>query len=275
MTLYTQNKFILWLSSFSALTSLCLITATVYSLVSAPPITLSEIPHESTIRLFTILLEQKSLYSILALIVFSLYVPIIGFTLYSTFEKTKSSEILFYAAMLFGIYAETFRLGIPIFSLNASYTLFLRTIVRTAFFGQVQVLLAILFQGIIATRDSSRESDKFVGIISVTALIFSVIIPINVTNINLSFSANYGFDRLFSNIRILFIIVTLGTMLLSSTSKKFVAYKKASIWFSVLCFAYLLLIHCTTLLFLSSGSLLLIVGTIMFLQHLHTYYMWK
>ncbi len=275
MTLFTQNRILLWFSSFSAITSLCLIGASIYSLVFLDSQILQTLQAEGSINFFNTLFEQKSLYSIISLGIFSLYVPIIGFTIFFTFEKTKSSEILFYTAMLLGIFLETFRLGIPIFSLNTGYTLFFRTIARTVFFGQIQVMIAILFQGIIASRDASRESDKYIGIISVIALIFALIIPLNITNIGLSFSATYGFEQLFSTIRIIFIIITLGTMLLSSSSKKFKNYKKASISFFLLCIAYLLLLDCTTLFSLCLGTLLIVFGSISFLKHLHTYYMWK
>ncbi len=267
MTLSTQNKLLLRFSAFSALVCISLITGIVFYFINTDTIQ----PASSFFAFFTM---QNSLATIFSLLLFSAYVPIAGFTLYSTFEKTKSAEMLYYTAMLIGFFSESIRLCIPIFSLARGYTLFLDTICRLAFFGQMQIILAILVQAVLA-QNESRDSDKFMGLISVIALSFSIIIPVETTDIAQSFSAQYGFAVQFKTMRLIFISIAFFSMYISPNGKKFPAYKKASFAFLIMCIGYFILLDARILLFFIIGAIFLIAGTSIYLKQLHKYYMWK
>ncbi len=269
MTLSTQNKFLLFFSFLSAIIGAFFIVGIIVffynSALNAP----------DTISLISLLTETTQVYSIHTLIFFALYVPIAGFTVYFTFEKTKSPEMLYYIAMLIGFFAETFLLCIPIFSLQNGYTTFLHSISSIAFFGKIQVILSILLQGVLIAQEASRDSDRFIGIISVVALAFAVIIPIDVTTITVDIFPSYGFESLFSIIRVSFIIIAFCAMFLSPASKKSADYKKASIAFFIMSIGYIILTNTKSFISLCTGSLFVIIGTAFFLKHLHNYYMWK
>ncbi len=270
MTLSTQNKFTLSFSTISSLVgiffivSICLYFHTIYT---------PNVLQFTSLQSF--LTEKNQLFSILSVAIFSLYVPIAGFTIYFTFEKTKSTELLFFTAMLIGFFAETLLLCIPIFSLHEGYSMFLRSVSSIAFFGQMQVILSVLAQGVLVTQEDSRDTDRFLGLISVVSLSFAVIIPVNLTNISSDFYPTYGFSSLVTIIRIAFILITFSSMFFSSISAKSKHYKIASIAFLIICIGYVVLLGTKTFLSLCIGTVLLIVGSVYFLKHLHTYYMWK
>ncbi len=275
MKLSTQNTLLLW---FSALSSLVAVFFTIelilYFLNSyIPPI--AEIPAEDNSSFFTLFTQKTYIYRIVSLCIFSLYVPIVGFTIYVTFEKTKSPEILYYIAMLIGFFAQSIALCIPLFPNQSEYSLFFNSVSSVSFFGQIQILLSILFQGILVSQEEARDSDKFLGIISVTALIFAVIIPIDMTRIAFEYAPTYGFESLFQIIRIVFIIIVFGSMVLSPTSKKNKDYRNASIGFFGLCMGYAIIMQSTILIIFVIGLLALVIGTVFFLRKLHSFYMWK
>ncbi len=272
MTLSTQNKLLLWFSALSTLTGIAFIIGIVFFVFRLSALDLPTITETSIMQFIT---EENQIYTLLPYMIFSLYVPIVGFSIYHTFEKTKSPEMLYFISMLIGFFAQSFFLCIPIFSLYTGYSSFLSSISSIAFFGQMQVMLSVLFQGALVTQDESRDSDKFVGIISIVSLSFSAIIPVDVTNIAQDFSPTYAFESVFLLIRVVFTIIAFASMILSSASKKSRDYRCASIAFLFLCTGYLFLTSSATLLFLCIGFLFFSVGTIRFLKHLHWYYMWK
>ncbi len=274
MTLSTQNKLLLWFSTFSTIIGVFFIVGIILFFLNTGIHTNTEdLLSEKSFSYF--FFSQSSLYVILSIVLFSFYVPVVGYTVYFTFEKTKSPEMLYFFAMLIGFFCKTILLCIPLFSLQNGYTVFLQSISSIAFFGQMQVIVSILFQGVLVSQADTRDSDKFIGIVSVVALAFSVIVPIDVRGIATDFSPQYGFNSIFEVIRIVFIVITFASMYLSPTSKKSDDYKKASIAFLVLCIGYVILLDTTRLANFCVGSACLLLGTIYFLRKLHRYYMWK
>ncbi len=272
MTLSTQNKLLLWFSTFASIISIGFLIGFIFMLLRLDIIAL---PIFQNATLSYIFLEKNPLYVLLPFLLFSLFVPIVGFTIYFTFEKTKSFEVLYFIAMLIGFFAQSFLLCIPIFSLHTGYTLFLASISGIAFFGKIQVTLSILFQGVLINQDESRDSDKFIGIISIVALSFAAIIPLDLTNIKNDFLPTYGFENIFTTIQIVFTFIAFLSMLLSTMSKKSLDYRKASIAFLALCIGYSILLYTSNLLLLIIGFSFFAVGSIVFLKQLHRYYMWK
>ncbi len=275
MTLSNQNKLLLSFSTLSSIIGLSLIIGLVLYFINSYSIEQTPIFPMENFSLKTLFTEEHTLYTILSYVTFLFYVPIVGFTIYSTFEKTKSPEMLYYFGMLIGFFAESLLLCIPIFSLETGYTIFLRSISSIAFFGQMQVILSIMFQGALVAQEELRDSDKFLGIFSIIAMGFSVIIPINTTQVAVNYSPEYGLESVFSVIRIIFVLITFGAMFLSPTSAKFPDYRKASIAFLIMCIGYIFLLYTTTLISLTFGVIFLISGTVFFLTKLHSYYMWK
>ncbi len=271
MTLSSQNKLLLWFSSISTLICLALFIG-IITFANTNMASTQNIESSTLLELFIV---KNTGSVLLPYMYFTLYVPIVGFTIYFSFEKTKSPEILYFITMLIGFFAQSFLLCIPIFSLHKGYTLFLNSISSLAFFGQIQVILSILFQGVLVTQDESRDTDRYVGIISVAALAFAAIIPLDFTTIEQDFLPTYGFESVFSTIRIVFILVAFVSMILSPASKKSTDYKKASISFFLICVGYTILLNTSTLLSFSIGSVLFTFGTVRFLKRLHWHYMWK
>lgn len=275
MTLYTRNKLLLVFSILSALVAVFFAIALVVFFSNGDHNESLIAPFKADLSLWSIVVTPNSLSAIISLIVFSAYVPIVGFAVYFSFEKTKSPEMLYYIAILFGFFAESFRLCIPLFSLTEGYSNFLRFIGRAAFFGQMQVILAILVQGALTANNEIRDSDKYLGIISVVALIFAMTIPLDVTVIRLHFAPKYGFESLFATIRVVFTIICFVAMFLSNKSKESSDYKKATLDFLILCIGYILLLNCTTFIILIIGTTFFLIGTTQFFKNQHHYYMWK
>ena len=177
--------------------------------------------------------------------------------------------------MLVGFFAETFRLIIPIFSLENTYTLFLRSICKISFFGQMHVLLSILLQGAFANNHTTKETDKLLGIISISSLCLSLLIPINFSNIKDFYIPVFGFHSIFEIIRGVVIFVTLGAMLLSPLNNKSRASKITAIGFIIIITGYILLLKATMLAIFIAALIFFLIGTYLYLKYLYLDYMWK
>lgn len=275
MTLSNQNKILLIFSIISTIFCALFFVGIINFFIQTTPegfITGIFNKDFSIVDFFT---KQSSFYVILSLLVFSVYVPFVGFIIYKAFEKTNSAEVVFFVAMLLGFFAETFRLAIPIFNLSDTYTSFLRAICKIAFFGQMQVILALLLQASFANEKSTREVDKLLGIISAVSLCLSILIPVNFSNIEEFYMPIFSFQIILEIIRSTFLVIGLVAMLFSPISKKYIDAKIASIGFFITSVGYIVLIKTMTLISFLIGLILLIVGTSMFLKRLYKYYMWK
>ncbi|WP_428770908.1 hypothetical protein V1L52_03440 [Treponema sp. HNW] len=275
MTLNTRNKLLLFFSVFSSLCSLFFVIALIRILIQGPQKAdfLFDIPSVRSFWFIPIISNYPAVF--LSRFLLSLFIPAVGFAIYFNFEKTQSLEVLFFSAFLIGFLGETFTLCIPLFGLTAGYSTILRFIGQAAFFGEMEVLLAIIIQAVIASGSENRDSDKYLGLIIVSALIFSTIIPLNTSVLKDYMRIHFGSKDLLATIRIIFSICAFLALLLSSKSKESADYKKASFNFLFICCGYILLLECLSFAFLISGAALLIAGTVRFLKNMHRYYMWK
>ncbi len=275
MTLSNQNKILLFFSIASTIICVLFIIGIICFFMKSNSFAFYNdifTTDFSVMRLFT---ETNSLYVIISLLTLSIYVPTVGFIVYVAFEKTNSSEVVFFTAMLFGFFAETFRLAIPIFSLEKTYSLFLRTICDISFFGQMLVILSIIMQGAFTNEHTTRETDKLLGVISITSLCFTILIPVNYSNIKEFYSPIFEFQTIFEIIRLLSVIITFGAMLLSAINKKSSDEKLVTIGFFIIIAGYMSLLKTTMLLTVVINILCLLIGTFIYLKHLYSYYMWK
>lgn len=275
MTLNTRNKLLLFFSVFSALCTIIFIIALIRILIQNPQKAdfLFDIPPVRSLWYIPIISNYPAIF--LSRLFLSLFVPAVGFAIYFNFEKTQSLEVLFFSAFLLGFLSETVKLCIPLFGLTAGYSTFLRFIGQAAFFGEMEVLLAIIILAVTASGSENREADKYLGLIIVTALIFSTIIPLNTSLIKNHIHIEFGLKPLLATIRIIFGITAFLALLLSAQSRESSNYKNASFNFLFICVGYILILECLNFAFLIIGGILLSAGTIRFLKNMHRYYMWK
>ena len=275
MTLSNQNKVLLSFIIVSTITCVLFVAGIIYFFMQSNSFAFFNKIFNTDFSLIRFFTEENSFYAIISLLILSIYVPIVCFIIHIAFEKTNSSEVVFFTAMLFGFFAETFRLAIPIFALEKTYTLFLRTICDISFFGQMLAVLSIVLQGAFTNEHTTRETDKLLGIISITSLCFSILIPVNYSNIKEFYSPIFGWQSIFETIRVISVIISFCAMLLSAISKKSLDAKLVTIGFFIIITGYMTLIKTTMLLTIIIGSLCLLIGTFIYLKHLYSYYMWK
>lgn len=275
MTLNTRNKLLLLFSILSSLCTLIFIIALIRILIQNPQNAdfLFDVPAVRSIWYIPLISNYPAVF--LSRLFLSLFVPAVSFAIYFNFEKTQSLEVLFFSAFLIGFLGETFTLCIPLFGLKAGYSTFLRFIGQAAFFGQMEVLLAIIMQTITASASENRDADKYLRLIIITPLIFSIIIPLNTSVLKNYMHIQFGLKNLLDITRILFAICAFLALFVSPKSKESPDYKKAALDFLFICCGYIVLLECLNFAFLVIGSLLLSAGAIRFLKNMHRYYMWK
>lgn len=275
MTLNTRNKLLLTFSIAGALCAAVFVAAFSYALIKKAPNIQSLFSLPERRGFFRLFLMPNYGAAFFSLLLFSLFVPAVGFAVYFNFEKTQSLEVLFFCVFLIGVLCESFKLCVPLFGLTAGYSSFLRLIGQVSFFGQIEILLTVIVQGAFAAGAQTRESDKYLGFMLIISFMFSIIMPLNTTVLENYVTVSYGFRGLFDAIRAAFTVSTFLIFLLSAKSRESTDYKKAAVDFLAVCCGYMLLSRCTNFALLLFGALLLGTGSVRFLKNMHRYYMWK
>lgn len=269
MTLSTRNRILLVFTIFTGIVGLFFICfAILYGIRTN---------NFANLLNFTTLLNKKDHSGmIISLLLFSVYVPCSVILIYRTFEKTQSPEIFYFTLMLVGIFTETVQLCIPFFYLyTEQQNSFLHFIGRINFFGQMEVLLAIAAQNALYYQDKAHETDKYFKIITITAILFALIIPLNTHKIETTYLITYGFKKLLLILHGIIILQTFLSLFFSSKSRESHDYKMASYFFLLICLSYVFLLYTKVFLITIIAGICLIFASGQFLKNMHKYYMWK
>ena len=145
MTLKIRNRFLKIFSFFSVFTfifaTLILVTTMIGKNILPPPIEIRTIPFYS----IHFLTNCNFPATILSIFVLLFFVIIASFFSNMHFQKTQSTELIFYFAFLGGILCETFRLVIMAFGLWVTFSDTLLILGKLILFGRVMAALSFFF----------------------------------------------------------------------------------------------------------------------------------
>ncbi len=275
MTLRFRNRF---LRAFVALTSVFTVIVFVALLFLFFTGSFSQMPNlprnleiPSTLPIF----ESNMYFSILSLMILMGFVPISGFFLLSTFEKTQSPEVIYCSGFLFGCFLQTCRLSIPLFDLWMGYSSFLLFTARADFAGRIICALSLWFASFFSDEDSLQEADRNLTIALATAVLFSLTIPINPSTLNSAFLLTSAYSVLFEIIFLLLAIVSFFAFLIRGKQRTMTSCTRLALLFLAFYIGYRILSFSDSLISLITGTLLLFSGFFLFLTTLHKYYLWK
>lgn len=270
MTLSSRNKLLFGFSIFASIFLSILFLYTAIRFFVGNPISLPA-DIESVISFSSIknfIFNTNSLVAFCGIIFLEIYAPIVCFIVYYSFEKTQSSEIIFFAGFLCGCILECFRLCIPLFNLWNGYSTALIYIGKAAFAGRIMTTLSFLFAAIFSSDTQIQEADKKLLFITCGAAVFAYITPVNSGIILPSVMVEIGYGKLFAIILTIISIITFFIFLFTNQQKIIIGY-------TLLFTGYSLLILSSSFILIFFGALLLTVGTYLYISRLHNYYLWK
>jgi len=269
MTLRNRNKIILGLFYITFAFFLLYIGLFVFSIITQkltfPEI--SNISNKSTFFLF-----KYSPYAIIvSCFIEVIFSCVILRTIYRSFEKTQSTQILYLSLFFLSIAIDSCRIFIPLFNLNNIFSKQINFIGHALIFSKFLSLLSLALTNYSNPDEPIQNNERTCIVIIVVSLFFSFFIPINNTSILQNYSVSYGYYNTIN--KALFIIIILNCISLFFYNKENDYSQITTISFTVMSIGYYYLIFTTSLIELLISSTLLGLGIRYCLKELHNQYL--
>ena len=192
--------------------------------------------------------------------------------IYHSFEKTQAPDIVFFLLFLVACLCDTSRLLVPAFQLSGTFSLFLLKVGNIHLFARLLAPLALMGNTVMSTDDFRQNTDRNCIILIVISLFFAEIIPLNTAVILPNFCISYGYEKAIRGFTLLTCLVS--TISLFFTNRKNEYKQTMTLGFLLLCFGYTLIFYCFNILALAAGTILLGIGTYLYLNNVHKHYLW-
>ncbi len=213
---------------------------------------------------------QAVVISIFILILYSF-----AFFLYLniSFEKTQSTEIIYFSLFLTGCLVEGIRILFPLMNLWTSSSISMIFITKILLLARFFSPLCLLFLVIYSSYESRQYVEQNVVILFFSAAGGAICCPLNTNSVLPIGYIQTGLQNQFFFLRIIILLIALISLIIK-TNQAHLNHKYA-IGFAFLIIGYLMLIQTYNFALLFSGTAFLISGTILFLKDLHSQYLWN
>ena len=208
-----------------------------------------------------------------SIFIFALYALLAVIYLYIQFEKTQSTEVIFFALFLIGCFAETVRLCVPFFNLWHELSVFLLFIGRAVLFARTLAPTALLFDAVFSGTEARQHVERNLVILIVLSVMISMLMPLNTAVVLPNFCIKWGSGKAFIAIRALILAAAILSLFINARS---LGTKDASPFgFAALAFGYEISCYATSYAAAAAGGILLFGGTAVYLKSLHRKYLWQ
>lgn len=272
MTLNTRNKLLFIFTIFSGILCLGLLVIFFIHGISNQVITLSFFSLDNILKL---ILEPSETISLLSTLILLIFVPTISYLSFRIFEKTQAPEAIYFDVFILGVFFTSLRILTNIFFLENSFSLLHLTISKTSFAGEIAVLLSFLFSSIFSNDDQTQIAERNFYIILIISFFLSNFIPLNLANKSENILSSLGFSKQFTVLLPISILCTFISFLFYNPKhgkkKNYsipFAYLMLIIGFFILCFSI-------SFIFMVIGSIMFFWGTLIYLQTIHDYYLYR
>jgi len=191
------------------------------------------------------------------------------------FEKTQTIEITFFAACLFSVSAETFRLFIPYYQLWQNAEFLSVTISRAVLISRIFMLIALLSSGIFTTGQTVQQVGPSIFLLAFFSFSLSKAVPFNSGNLASNFFIAPGYGKMVMIIIIMMGVLAVLSYLIPGKLRAIPEYRQAAGGMALFLAGYLLLATCDSWAFFAAGSVLSLAGGGLYLDRLHRYYLWQ
>jgi hypothetical protein len=226
-------------------------------------------------KVFQFLFSEVNGAGIISSMILCIFSIITGFLITQSFEKTHAPEILYFSEFLLGIFFNTFKIYVLLFSLDKNFSSVSLFIQKCALAGQIMCILSFLLASLFSDEDQIQNTDKNILIILAASIIISSVTPVNLHSTQLSGLAYIAFRKTFIVIIILLMLITSLSFALSWHTRDEKKYMKSSLAFIIIISGGFCIIYSINYFFIIIGSLMLSIGTKVYISMLHRYYLWK
>lgn len=189
------------------------------------------------------------------------------------FEKTQSTEIVYFVMFLFSIILEGVRLFTPLFNLWNGMNELEIYVTKTLIFARSVAPLSLLFSIVYSSYENRQNiAQNLVGI-TVFSMFLAAIVPVNTGTVLPIGALRIGFGKLIYTMLLFVLFVSIFSMLLKIVQNH--QESKILIGFTLLTAGYFIEIQAYSILTAAIGTVLLFSGSFFYLKALHRQYLWN
>ena len=234
---------------------------------------INDFPYDFSVKISKFFFLTPTVYStISSVFILLIYVITSLFYISVQFEKTQSSEIIYFSLFLFSLLFEFVRIFIPCLNLYDSYSRITSIISRLVLFSHVLSPLSLLYISIQNLPEHRQNVERNLTILLIISAMISVTVPLDSEKMTLTCRLKFGFEREFLIFWGLFTLITFISLLQNNFSEN--SKSKMPLGFLLLAFGYKILCTTPVLISILAGTVFLITGTVIFLKELHKKYLW-
>lgn len=272
MTIKTRNISMLVLFFISAVNLLTSIVFMIYAIKTNTFHTPENIQQRIILNFFSNRFTFAT--AIISIFVLLIYVSAVSIYFAIAFEKTQSTEIIFFSLFLTGCLCESFRLMIPLMDLWNSFSLIAIISGRIVIFGRFLAPISLLAVSVASVSEQRQNVERNIAIIVITSLISTWFIPLDSFHASVRCIFPWGnSNTIFSVARIIFVIIAIVSQILIANA--YTTQTVLVIAFAVLATGYLVLCLTFSIFTLAAGAVMLIAGSSVYIKKLHVQYLWR
>lgn len=191
------------------------------------------------------------------------------------FEKTQSSEVIFFAGFLCTTLIEGSRLFIPSIGMYTPINMLILDITKLTASGRMIAPLLFLFAAILNGQEQRQHTGRNIAVLVCAVAIIGLTMPVNTIDITSTLIYQFGYGYITTIYMLIVSVIT--TIAMAVTAVK--SNTKETLWetvgFSLLIAGYYLICLSDCWLLLVPGCMFLTAGTYLYLRNLHRQYMWN
>lgn len=189
------------------------------------------------------------------------------------FEKSQSTEIIFFTFFLAGCFFESARLFFPLLDLWKTEESVAVLATRLVLFGRTISAVSLFFSAIYSKTEYRQYVEKNILIIFVVALIFAVIYPLNTSVISPEGRYGWGLSYLFKGAHHGILLLAFLSLLLESIKNR--TNYRLPLGMILISGGYCVLFSAYNIFYTALGAASLFAGTFLYLSKLHSIYLWN
>lgn len=275
MTLAARNNFIRIATLMVLILSVVCIAAFIIMLVRG---TIPSIPDQARpLGILSVLPFMP--YSPVAALAAISFLPLLSLTgliyIMFAFEKTQTTEITFFAAGVFTLALEAFRIVIPFNELWMSTGFILAAVSRVSLFCRLFIVLCLLSSILFTTGETTQQIGPAIFLTAFFSFSLVNAVPFNTSNLTTTWVVPPGYSgMLYLFLGILGLLAAISYRV-QGRIRNAPEYSRAAWGILLLLGGYALLIVCDSWILFGVGVFAIIEGAWRYLRQIHRYYLWQ
>jgi hypothetical protein len=276
MTITTRNRFFA-AGIVISLLSLAAIASLSFSIFSVYPEAGEEALRRpgGLLQFFVLPFFRPEPYvSYMTMIASGVYAFVTLIFIYYFFEKTQSSEILFFSIFVLSFAFETIRIMVPLRMVNGFPGVFLVISTRALLFFRYLGVFSLFAASVYAAGLGEQKQENIIFIIILVTLTLALMIPVDGLSWDSSLMPIFGYSSMFRMVNIGILIITVISFFIASYSRGTKEYSFIGAGSCLVFWGRSILFSAETWITPFPGLLMLVLGTWLICSRLHRVYLW-